>query len=90
MEDNSISVEKVLEKIQSLSANIEKVIKGKGPQIRYVLTALLAKGHVLMEDNPEPVKQLWRRHLQKVFLVKVEVVPVSKGYNLRRTFYQWI
>lgn len=65
MEDNSISIEKVLEKIQSLSANIEKVIKGKGPQIRYVLTALLAKGHVLMEDNPGTGKTVMAKTLAK-------------------------
>ncbi|HRH11088.1 MAG TPA: MoxR family ATPase [Bacteroidia bacterium] len=65
MEDNSISIEKVLEKIQSLSTNIEKVIKGKGSQIRYVLTALLAKGHVLMEDNPGTGKTVMAKTLAK-------------------------
>lgn len=39
-------------KVDELIQNIETVIKGKRNQIKLVLTALLAKGHVLMEDNP--------------------------------------
>ena len=39
-------------KVEELIHNIETVIKGKRNQIKLVLTALLAKGHVLMEDNP--------------------------------------
>ncbi|MBL7773433.1 MAG: MoxR family ATPase [Chitinophagaceae bacterium] len=40
------------EKIQNLIQNIEQVIQGKTQAIKLVLTCLLAKGHVLMEDNP--------------------------------------
>lgn len=40
------------QKIDLLVANIEKVIKGKHEQILYVITALIAKGHILLEDNP--------------------------------------
>lgn len=38
--------------IQDIISNIEKVIIGKNTQIKLVLTALLAKGHVLIEDTP--------------------------------------
>lgn len=38
--------------IQKLKENIEKVILGKADVIRYVLAALLADGHVLIEDVP--------------------------------------
>ncbi len=38
--------------IQQLIAQIEKVIRGKRPQIERVITCLLAGGHILMEDNP--------------------------------------
>ncbi len=38
--------------IQQLIENIENVIKGKPKQIKLVITCLLAKGHILMEDNP--------------------------------------
>lgn len=51
MED-TIQIEQALTNIQKLVDNIETVIKGKRSQIQFVLTALLAKGHILMEDNP--------------------------------------
>lgn len=38
--------------IQHLITQIEKVIRGKRPQIERVITCLLAGGHILMEDNP--------------------------------------
>lgn len=38
--------------IQHLIAQIERVIRGKRPQIERVITCLLAGGHILMEDNP--------------------------------------
>lgn len=39
-------------KLQSLLKNIETVIRGKPQEIKYVVTALLARGHILLEDNP--------------------------------------
>ena len=45
-----------IREIQALCAkvkeNMEKVIVGKSRQIDLVLAALLAKGHVLLEDVP--------------------------------------
>lgn len=38
--------------IEQLIENIEQVIKGKPTQIKLVISCLLAKGHILMEDNP--------------------------------------
>ena len=38
--------------------NIERVIQGKGPQIRLALTCLLAEGHLLIEDVPGVGKTL--------------------------------
>jgi MoxR-like ATPase len=38
--------------ILKLKGNIEKVILGKAEVVRYVLAALLAEGHVLIEDVP--------------------------------------
>jgi len=40
------------DKARSVRENIEKVLVGKGNQIELVLTALLAGGHVLLEDVP--------------------------------------
>jgi len=39
-------------KLQVLTSNIERIIRGKPTQIRYVITALIARGHILLEDNP--------------------------------------
>ena len=39
-------------KVELLQGNIEKVIVGKAETITLLLTALLAKGHVLLEDMP--------------------------------------
>ncbi len=50
-------------KIELLIQNIEKVIKGKRPQIKNMVTCLLAKGHILMEDNPGTGKTVLARTL---------------------------
>ena len=39
-------------KISRLQAAIERVIKGKTQTVRFALVALLAKGHLLIEDVP--------------------------------------
>ena len=49
--------------IHSLVGHIEKVIRGKRQQIEYVITCLLAGGHILMEDNPGTGKTVLARTL---------------------------
>ncbi len=49
--------------IQKLVDNIETVIRGKRTQIQLILTALLAKGHVLIEDNPGTGKTVMAKTL---------------------------
>jgi len=39
-------------KLKALTENIETIIRGKPQEIKYVVTALLARGHILLEDNP--------------------------------------
>lgn len=51
------------QKIDTLIANMERVIRGKRPQILQVITCLLAKGHILMEDNPGTGKTVLARTL---------------------------
>jgi len=43
---------KPVEKINLLQAEIERVIKGKSETVKLALVALLAKGHLLIEDVP--------------------------------------
>jgi MoxR-like ATPase len=42
----------------SIVANVERVLLGKGEQVRIVVAALLARGHVLIEDAPGVGKTL--------------------------------
>lgn len=39
-------------KLKSLTSNIETIIRGKPQEVKYVVTALLSRGHILLEDNP--------------------------------------
>jgi MoxR-like ATPase len=41
-----------LERIATLQANVEKVIRGKSEVVQLCIAALLAKGHILLEDVP--------------------------------------
>ncbi|MDR1348185.1 MAG: MoxR family ATPase [Prevotellaceae bacterium] len=50
-------------KIKLLIDNIETVIKGKRSKIEMIVSVLLARGHVLLEDNPGTGKTLLARTL---------------------------
>ena len=65
MEEQNVPLDQTLSNIQRLVDNIEKVIRGKRSQIQFVLTALLAKGHILMEDNPGTGKTVMAKTLAK-------------------------
>jgi len=52
-----------IQRIPLLIQNMESVIKGKKQQIEMVITCLLAKGHILMEDNPGTGKTVLARTL---------------------------
>lgn len=52
-----------VENIKKLSDNISTVIKGKCKQIDLILTALIARGHVLLEDNPGTGKTVMAKTL---------------------------
>lgn len=60
---SEMQVEGALNYIEKLIQNIETVIKGKRPQIKFILTALLAKGHILMEDFPGTGKTVMAKTL---------------------------
>jgi len=59
----TVNTENALQNIQRLTDNIETVIKGKRNQVKFVLTALLAKGHILLEDNPGTGKTVMAKTL---------------------------
>src|SRR5688500_9045116 len=41
-----------LAKVADLQANVERVIRGKSEIIRFATAAMLARGHILLEDVP--------------------------------------
>jgi MoxR-like ATPase len=47
-----IALNRSLDKIAALRANVEKVIRGKSDVVQLCVAALLAKGHILLEDVP--------------------------------------
>jgi MoxR-like ATPase len=42
----------VAKKIQAIQSNIEHIIKGKAAVVELAVVALLARGHLLIEDVP--------------------------------------
>lgn len=78
--EQQIQLEQALHNIQLLISNIEKVIRGKRPQIQYILTALLAKGHILLEDNPGTGKTVMARTLAQSISAKA----AHQGVNFKR------
>ncbi len=46
------SIDGISDKISSLQKNLEKIIKGKPDVIKQAITALIARGHLLIEDVP--------------------------------------
>lgn len=58
-----MNLQEVTELIKSIRANLAKVIVGKEDGVDLLLTALLANGHVLLEDVPGTGKPCSQRFL---------------------------
>lgn len=63
-------------KISELVNNIEKVIRGKRKEITYVVTALIARGHILLEDNPGMGKTAMAKALASSIATKGDENPM--------------
>ena len=52
MATEPLPVSRSLDRIAALQQNIERVIRGKAEVVQFCIAALLAKGHILLEDVP--------------------------------------
>src|SRR3954464_11114800 len=52
MAREAVSLNRSLDRIAALQANVEKVIRGQPGGGQFAIAALLAKGHILLEDVP--------------------------------------
>jgi len=88
------------EKIGRLQAAIETVIKGKSETVKFALTALLAKGHLLIEDVPGIGKTTLANALARALdlsfqriqftsdLLPSDVIGLSI-FNQQRSDFEW-
>jgi len=52
MSTQPIPLHRTFDKVAALQANVERVIRGKSEVVQLCVAALLAKGHILLEDVP--------------------------------------
>src|SRR5712671_1248840 len=52
MASEPLPANRAFEKIAALQTNVERVIRGKSEVVQFCIAALLAKGHILLEDVP--------------------------------------
>jgi len=72
-------------KLQSLTQNIETIIRGKPQEIKYVVTALLARGHILLEDNPGAGKTVLAKTLaQSISEAAADFHSPTGGVSFKR------
>ena len=60
------AIESLTERMQTVAEEVDSIIIGKGEVVRFVLAALLARGHVLIEDVPGVGKTTLAKAIAKV------------------------
>lgn len=63
--ENSIQLDTLTQAVEQIKSNIGKVIVGQEKMVELLITALLAKGHVLIEGVPGVAKTLTAKLLSK-------------------------
>ncbi len=84
-------------KLKTLTDNIETIIRWKSQEVKYVVAALLARGHILLEDNPGAGKTVLAKTLaQSISEGTIDFHSANGGVAfkriqfLRRIYCQWI
>jgi MoxR-like ATPase len=70
-------VEDFQRKFEAIVDNVGNVIKGKSDAVRMVLTAMLAEGHVLLEDMPGTGKTMLARTLSLTIKAKTNRIQCT-------------
>lgn len=72
-------------KLKALTSNIETIIRGKSQEVKYVVTALMARGHILLEDNPGAGKTVLAKTLaQSISEGLTDVHTATGGVTFKR------
>lgn len=64
-------------KLLTLAENIGRIIRGKPQEIKYVITAMLARGHILLEDNPGAGKTVLAKTLAQSISGGLDEAPLN-------------
>ena len=78
MATQPIRVTRSLDRIAALQENVEKVIRGKSEVVQFCIAALLAKGHILLEDVPGVGKTTLAHALARSLSLVVPAHPVHQ------------
>ncbi|HEU4718597.1 MAG TPA: AAA family ATPase, partial [Bacteroidia bacterium] len=65
------------EKLALLTMNIGRIIRGKQKEIKYVITALISRGHILLEDNPGAGKTQMAKALAQSISGGLDEAPLN-------------
>jgi len=71
-------------KLQQLIQNIESVIRGKPQEVKYVVAALVARGHILLEDNPGAGKTVLAKTLAQSVAEAASDFNTGGGVSFKR------
>ena len=72
-----IPLNRSLDKIAALQENVEKVIRGKAEVVQMCIAALLAKGHILLEDVPGVGKTTLAHALARSFSLEFQRIQFT-------------
>ncbi|HET6991163.1 MAG TPA: MoxR family ATPase [Bacteroidia bacterium] len=69
-------------KLLTLTENIGKIIRGKPNEVKFVITAMLARGHILLEDNPGAGKTVLAKTLAQSISGGLDEAPLTNTHTV--------